>query len=96
MSKIHRFYDIFARHKYLVTILLIVLIVGFVDENSYWNRRERQAHINSLLQQKKAYDDQYKADTRELMRLRSHDYLERYGREHYHMKRADEDVYIME
>ena len=45
MSKIHSAWLFMCKHKYLLTVLLIVLFVGVVDEDSFLNR-----HLGKKLQ----------------------------------------------
>ena len=37
LSFLRKFLSVMARHKYVWTIGLFVLIVGFIDDNSYYN-----------------------------------------------------------
>ncbi len=84
-----------AYTKYIVTILIIVLVVGVLDENSLWNRRERTQEIEQLTQEIADLKAQYEEDTRRLNSLNDYDCVERLAREKYLMHRPDEDIYII-
>ena len=68
MSKIHSVWLFMCRHKYLLTIIIIALIVGVVDEDSFLNRHPRQVRIDMLRQEIANYKQQY--DVAEFMMQR--------------------------
>lgn len=81
-------------HKYFWTILLFIIIVGFVDTNSLWHRYQLHADNNSTRAEIEKYDRKYEAAETELNRLASSpEAVEIVAREHLMMKTADEDVY---
>ena len=81
--------------KYVVTLLAIVLIVGFVDDNSLMNRQERIEEIEKLQSEISVLKAQYEEDTRKLESLKEYENLERLAREKYLMTRPNEDVFII-
>lgn len=81
--------------KYVVTLLAIVLIVGFVDDNSLMNRQERIEEIEKLQSEISVLKAQYEEDTRKLESLKEYENLERLAREKYLMKRPNEDVFVI-
>lgn len=83
------------RHKYLITFLLIVLIVGVVDEDSFLNRHPRRVHIDVLRQEIASYKRQYDEADSKIHELENNPKaVEKIARERYYMKRADEDVFL--
>lgn len=80
-------------------ILLTTLVVGFtayvVGRNlvHIWKTSRRLA---TLEEQSEAYQKQIEADSTLLEQLRYDDYLERYARERFQMKRHNEKVYILQ
>ena len=70
--------------KYVVTLAIIILVVGFLDDNSFLNRQERIEEI-----------EQYEEDTRKLESLEEYENVERLAREKYLMKRPGEDVFVI-
>ncbi len=51
--------------------------------------------INQLEREKMIYEKRIAEDSTLLDQLQYDEYLEQYAREHYHMQRKNEDVYIM-
>ena len=96
MSKIHSAWLFMCKHKYLITIIVIALIVGVVDEDSYLNRKPRQMRIEMLQQEIDNYKRQYEEADKKICDLEnSPKAVEKMARERYHMKRADEDVFVL-
>ena len=97
MSKIHSAWLFMCRHKYILTVLIIVLIVGVVDEDSFLNRHPRRVRIEMLKQEIANYKRQYKEADSKIRELESNPKaVEKIARERYHMKRADEDVFVFD
>lgn len=95
MSKIHSAWLFMCKHKYLLAILLIVLIVGVVDEDSFLNRHPRRVRIDMLRQEIANYKRQYTEADSKIRELENNPKaVEKIARERYHMKRADEDVFV--
>ena len=75
--------------------LFFAVMVGFVDENSFWDRHLRMEEINSLKAEMQGYQDCYAQDTKALEDLNSsRDAVVRVAREQYLMKYPGEDVYV--
>ncbi len=81
--------------KYVITLTIIILVVGFMDENSLWNRRERIGEIEKLQAEIDVLKAKYEEDTRKLNSLDEYDCVVRLAREKYLMHRPDEDLYII-
>jgi len=97
MSKIHSAWLFMCRHKYLLTIIFIALIVGVVDEDSFLNRHPRRVHIDMLQQEIANYKHQYDEADRKIRDMENNPKaVEKIARERHHMKRADEDVFVFE
>ena len=95
MSKIHSAWLFMCRYKYVVTFLIIALIVGVVDEDSFLNRHPRRVHIDMLQQEIDNYKHQYNEADRKIRELENNPKaVEKIARERYHMKRANEDVFV--
>ena len=96
MSKIHSAWLFMCKQKYLITFFIIVLIVGVVDEDSFLNRHPRQMRIEMLQQEIDNYKRQYEEADKKICDLEnSPKAVEKMARERYHMKRADEDVFVL-
>ena len=95
MSKIHSVWHFMRRHKYLLTVLIIALIVGVVDEDSILNRQPRRARIDMLRREIANYKQQYDEADKKIRELESNPKaVEKIARERYHMKRPNEDVFV--
>lgn len=81
--------------KYIVTLSFIVLVVGFVDDNSIMNRRERIREIERLQTEISLLKEEYEEDTRKLESLEEYENVVRLAREKYLMKRPNEDVFVI-
>ncbi len=82
------------RHKYIWTLVLFVVLVGFVDENSYWNRHRLEAENASKRETIKKLEAQYSETQQKLDEIKTNPQaLVRVAREIHQMKSANEDVY---
>lgn len=96
MSKIHTVWLFMCRHKYLLTFLIIVLIVGVVDEDSFLNRHPRRVRIETLRQEISHYKQQFNEADSKIRELENNPKaVEKIARERYLMKRSDEDLFII-
>lgn len=81
--------------KYIITIFVIILVVGFIDDNSVMNSQDRKRKIEKLKSEIADLKAKYEEDTQKLNSLKHHDQVERLARERYFMKRTNEDVFII-
>lgn len=97
MKQPQQILQVLGRYKYLIVIVLGVLIVGFVDENSFYQRYKHGNEISSLKQEIKKYSDIYTNDTAKLNQLdRNPKAVEKIARERYFMKSDDEDIFVLD
>ncbi|MBQ7527063.1 MAG: septum formation initiator family protein [Bacteroidaceae bacterium] len=97
MSKIHSAWLFMCRHKYILTVIIIGLIVGVVDEDSFLNRHPRKVRIEMLQQEIANYKRQYTEADNKIHELQTNPKaVEKIARERYYMKRANEDVFVFE
>ena len=86
-----------CRHKYILTVIIIGLIVGVVDEDSFLNRHPRKVRIEMLQQEIANYKRQYTEADNKIHELQTNPKaVEKIARERYYMKRANEDVFVFE
>jgi cell division protein FtsB len=91
----NRFLNI-IRNKYLIVASAFVVWMLFFDRNDLMQQYEYRTQLNSLQEEKAFYTKeiaQVKTDLTELTTNR--DKLEKFAREKYHMKKANEDVYVI-
>jgi len=81
MSRIYSFWDFIRRHKFIVVAVFFAVMIGFVDEDSFYNRYLRNQEISAL----RALNDLQT----------SREAVVRVAREQYFMKYPDEDVYVV-
>lgn len=97
MSRLKYIWNYVCRHKYMITILVFVLIIGVLDDNSLIRRVFHWREIRELNTEIERYRSQYEEDSRALKELTSNpEALEKIAREKYKMKKADEDIFIFE
>lgn len=94
--KLSAFWGILSHYKYLITIMVGVAIVGFLDSDSYLQRVKHELQINQLKDEIKKYNEQNEKTTRELRIIRSNPRaIEKIARERYFMKADDEDIFVL-
>lgn len=85
-----------SRFKYQIVVIVGILLVGFIDEDSFMRRFELEYQISDLKKEIGKYNKQYEEDSRELKRLQSNSKeISRVARQRYFMKKADEDVFVL-
>ncbi len=95
-SKINVVLNVLARYKYLITIVVGVALVGFVDDNSLLRRFEYDLQISELQDEIKAYNLKNEAIVRRLRTVqRNPKAIEKIARERYFMKADDEDIFVL-
>ena len=75
---------------------VIVVFSLFVIGRNAIHAVKIKRQINTLEHEQSFYVEKIALDSALLEQLRFDDYLEAYAREHYHMQRRDEHVYILE
>lgn len=82
--------------KYLVTLLLGVIVVGFLDENSVWQHVQHTRRINELNKEIGEYMEQHRHDQEQIHYLDSTPKaIEKIARERYFMKADGEDIFVL-
>ncbi|MBR5061885.1 MAG: septum formation initiator family protein [Prevotella sp.] len=97
MKKYYRGLINFLDHyKYLIVIVIGIVVVGFVDENSFMRRIQYELQISDLKAEIKKYNDRNEADMRQLRELkRNPKAIQKIARERYFMKADDEDIFVL-
>ncbi len=97
MSKLLSLWTYIRHHKYLITILVFVAVIGFLDENSLVRRVQHRREISTLKSEIETYRKQYEEDTQRLKELTANpEAMEKIAREKYLMKKPNEDVFVFE
>lgn len=97
MSKALSFVSFFWSHRSIWATIFFIAVVGFFDENSYWNLFKQQQANAVLRAEIASYEKEYTEGTQRLHQLsRSQDAVEKIARVNLLMKSDDEDIYIVE
>ena len=84
-----------SHFKYVIVIITGCVLVGFVGENSFWNRHQLSQEIKELSSQIDSMKQCYTADSIRLSELdRNPSAIEKIARERYFMKTDDEDIFM--
>ena len=85
------------RRKYLITFVLFVVLVGFLDENSIVRRLGYYREETRLRGEIDRYRTEYEENTRRLNELAvDSGAIEKIAREKYLMKKPNEDIYVFQ
>jgi len=85
------------RNKYLLTIIGFVVLLLFFDKNDFFTQKERRDELNKLTETKMYYQKENEALRKQLTDLKnSAKAIEKQAREQYYMKKANEDIYLVE
>lgn len=99
MNRFKSILNAIRRHKslkYIIVVVIAVVIVGFVDENSIWNHFHNKQKINELKAEIERYNRQHEQAKAQLKRLNSNPKaIEKIARERYFMKADDEDIFVL-
>lgn len=83
-------------NKYLLVSLVFVIWMVFLDTNSWLIHRELNQEKQELLNNKTYFLKEIKKDKHTLQQLNDTIEIERFAREEYYMKRANEEIFIIE
>ena len=100
MNKLKLFYIKLQQNKwinkYTITLAIFAVIIIVVDDNSLVDRYKAYREKCELQKEKARYEENIKKDKEFLEAIQSDPRaLEKFAREEYKMKSADEDVYII-
>ena len=85
------------RNKYSLTLILFFVWIVFFDSNNLIERAFHLRQNHQLEKDKIFYQEKIKGDRAKLEELESNPAnLEKFAREHYLMKKDNEDIFIIE
>ncbi|MCD8183173.1 MAG: septum formation initiator family protein [Bacteroides sp.] len=97
MDQLTSLWAFVRRRKYLITLVLFAVLVGFLDENSIVRRLGYYREETRLREEIDKYRAEYEENTARLNELAADSgAIERIAREKYLMKKPNEDIYIFE
>ncbi|MCX6327654.1 MAG: septum formation initiator family protein [Bacteroidia bacterium] len=84
------------RNKYILTIIIFLLWLLLFDSNNLIARYKEMREFHKLKTDREYYIKRIEIDRQKLYDLRTDNHnLEKFAREQYHMKKPDEDLYII-
>ena len=84
------------KNKYLLTTIGIVAWLLFFDKNDVFSQAELSGKLNELKADRNYYISEIENNKREIEELKTNKKsLEKFAREKYHMKKDNEDVYVI-
>jgi cell division protein FtsB len=84
------------KNKYIITALIFIVWIAFIDENNWVERGQNLKELRQLHKDKNYYIEQLEKDAERLKELKTNDEnLEKYAREQYLMKEEDEVVFVI-
>lgn len=96
MGRLKLIMALVSHYKYAITIVMGLLLVGFVDENSFLHRVRLEMQISDLEDEIERYNAQNESDLKQIKAMkRSTRAFEKIARERYFMKADDEDIYVL-
>jgi cell division protein FtsB len=84
------------KNIFVIIFVLFAVWMLFFDSNSWFIHHELNTEIEELEAEKQYYKDEIKKDKKAIKELSSEEGVEKLAREKYYMKKADEDIFIIE
>jgi cell division protein DivIC len=84
------------KNKYVLISLFFIIWMLFFDDYAYINHRVLNKEITTLEKNRDYYLNEIKQDEKQIQLLKNPDYIEKYAREQYFMKRENEDIFIID
>lgn len=85
-----------VKNKYVLILIFFTVWMLFFDDYAYLNHRVLNKEINTLEKNRDYYLKEIEQDEKQINLLKNPDYIEKYAREQYFMKRENEDIYIID
>ena len=83
-------------NTYILVLTIFVVWMVFFDTNSALIHLELRKEIKKLEKEKDFLKDEIEKDKKALEKLSTPDGLEKFAREEYHMKKENEEIYLIE
>jgi cell division protein DivIC len=84
------------RNKYLLTLIIFLVWLLLLDSNNLIARYNDMKELHKLKTDREYYIKRIEFDRQKLHELKTDNHnLEKFAREQYHMKKYDEDLYII-
>ena len=84
------------RNKYILTVIIFLVWLILFDSNNLIARYKEMMELHKLKSEREYYNKHIETDRQKLYELKTDNRnLEKFAREQYHMKKPDEDLYII-
>jgi hypothetical protein len=84
------------KYRFILIAVAVFLVLGMVaDGNSFIGDWRLQMKIRALEEQREFYLERIREDSTVLENLRDPRFLEEYAREHFYMRREEEELYLV-
>lgn len=83
-------------NKYLLVLVGFAIWMLFLDGNSWLIHRELNSEVDGLVKNKEYYLREISRDKQTIENLNDSIELEKFARQEYYMKRANEEIFIIE
>lgn len=84
-----------ARKFWIGATLLVIVLTVFAAVRNLIHAFGIRSQIRVLEREKALYEEKIARDSALIEQLKQDDFLERYAREHFHMQRKGEKIYIV-
>jgi len=95
-NRIYRKYWQLFRNKYFLAGFSLLIWLAFFDRNDFISQYQYHAKLRNLQKEQQYYLEEITRTRKDMEELLGNPKnLEKYAREQYRMKKADEDVYLI-
>ena len=96
MEKTFKFLLSYLKNKYIMTFLVFFVWMVFFDKNDLLTQISHRNNLNQMNHDKNYFIEEIKRNQAIMHDLETNpEALERFAREEYHMKKADEDIFVV-
>lgn len=92
--KQHRWFKTLS-NKYVLILVLFVIWMLFFDSNNYFIHKELNQEINEIEGSVENFKENIANDREQNEKLADSNHLELFSREHYYLKKENEDIFII-
>ncbi len=84
-----------VKNKFALTLSFFVFWMAFFDGDSFIKRVQNIQKLNELKDEKEVFLQKIEADKQAIRDIQNPEFLEKFAREEYFMKKENEEIYIV-
>lgn len=84
-----------VKNKFALTLTVFLIWIAFFDGDSWINRYQNIQRLHELEEEKEEFLLKIEADKEAIKEIKDPEFLEKFAREEYYMKKDNEEVYIV-